>query len=57
MATKKKATSMQSEDAAFFRNAYKNNPAARKSIEAEMKKRGLSAEAVFGKKKPATKKK
>ena len=57
MATKKKATSMNSEDRAFFMNAYKNDPRARKAMDADMKKKGVSYDQYFGVKKRATTKK
>ena len=58
MATKKNVKSMASEDKAFMLNAYKNNPTAKKAMDADMKKKGVSYEQYFGiRKKPATKKK
>lgn len=50
--------SMLDEDRAFFMNAYKKNPAAKKAMDADMKKKGLTYNEYFGiKKKPTTKKK
>ena len=48
MAQKKRVPSMESEDKAFFMNAYEKNPAARKAMDEEMKRRGLTYEQYFG---------
>ena len=56
MANKKNVMSMQDEDRAFFMNAYKTNPQAKKAMDAEMKAAGLTYEEYFGiKKKPEKK--
>lgn len=47
--TKKKTMNQVEEDKAFFRNAYKNDPKARAAIDAELKKKGTTAEKAFGK--------
>lgn len=44
----KDAPSMESEDRAFFKSAYQNNPTARKEILEYMKKYNLTPEQVFG---------
>ena len=51
MAEKKRVTSMDVEDRAFFLNAYKRDPKAKKAMDAEMKKLGLTPEQYFGVKK------
>lgn len=57
MAQKKKnAPSMEEEDREFFLAAYKNNPAAKKAMDAEMKKLGMTPEQYFGLKKKPEKK-
>ena len=57
MAMKKKdAPSMEEEDREFFYNAYKTNPAAKKAMDAEMKKLGMTPEQYFGLKKKPEKK-
>ena len=48
MAEKKNAPTMESEDRAFFLSAYKSNPKAKKAMDAEMKKLGLTPEQYFG---------
>lgn len=48
---KKNVPSMQAEDRAFFMNAYKRDPKARKAMDADMKKKGVSYEEYFGIKK------
>ena len=48
---KKKVASMQDEDREFFLAAYKTNPAAKKAMDAEMKKLGMTPEQYFGIKK------
>ena len=53
---KKNEPYLDEDDRAFFMNAYKNNPKARKSMDAEFKRMGITAEEYFGiKKKPEKK--
>ena len=51
MATRKNVPSMAEEDRAFFMNAYKRDPEAKKAMDAEMKRMGLTYEEYFGIKK------
>ena len=49
MATKKTAMSMDDENMAFMMNAYMRDPKAKKAMDAEMKKLGITPEEFFGK--------
>ena len=49
MAQKKQVKSMEEEDRAFMMNAYLKNPQAKKAMDAEMKKLGITPEEFFGK--------
>ncbi len=45
----KKNVPIETEDnKAFFMSAYKNDPIARKDMDADMKKKGLTYEQYFG---------
>lgn len=48
--TTRKQTSMQDEDRAFFKAAYQNNPQAKKEMDADMKKLGMTPAQYFGEK-------
>ncbi len=48
MVKKKGILSMPDEDRAFFMSAYRNDPKARKAMDAEMKRLGLTPEQYFG---------